>query len=275
VSDNWLDDPTVTTREKRAFNARFARRLAGESLGARRPPELAAFRLVEMIEGELPRWRCPAVYASLLAIQKAQSQSLLQQHGGAMSDAELIAISVEKGGASVLADLHLVAPEAGPSERRFAFGYGVFLQLLDDLQDVEDDLADGHDTLFTRAVGQGVELDGLAGRLARFTDVVLAAAPFSGPSCADRIDLIRRNCRALLVGCVAENPRRFSRAFCRRLEAEWPLTLRAQRRLRRRLRQRFSNVLSRRGEDGIAKALAELAPPALRGEPGPAVRIGS
>jgi len=273
VTDNWLDDPTVTSREKRAFNARFARRLAGESVEATRPPELAAFSLVEMIEGELPRWRCPAVYASLLAIQKAQSRSLLQQRGGAMSDAELLAVSVEKGGTSVLADLHLVAPEAGPSERCFAFGYGVFLQLLDDLQDVEEDLAVGHDTLFTRTARQGVLLDGLGGQLARYMDAVLDDERFSGPSWADRVDLIRRNCRALLVGCVAESPRRFSRAFRRGLEAEWPLTLRAQRRLRRRLGRRFSNVLSRMGEEGIARALAGLAPPAPSERPDLAAAI--
>jgi hypothetical protein len=91
-------------------------------------------------------------------------------------------------------------------------------------------------------------------------DAVLDDELFFGPSWADRIDLIRRNCRALLVGCVAESPHRFSRAFRRQLEAEWPLTLRAQRRLRRRLRKRASRVVSRLGEEGLANALAELAP---------------
>jgi hypothetical protein len=260
ATDNWLDDPTVTNLEKRSFNARFARRLAGESLEATRPPEPAAFQLVERIEGELPRRRYPAVYASLLAIQEAQSRSLLQHRGGTLSEAELLAVSVQKGGTSVLADLHLVAPTAGPSERRFAFGYGVFLQLLDDLQDVEQDLAAGQDTLVTRTAHQGALLDGFVGRLARFMDAVLDDERFFGPSSGQRIDLIRRNCRALLVGCVAESPHRFSRAFRRQLEAEWPLTLRAQRRLRRRLRKRASHVVSRLGEDGLANALAELAP---------------
>jgi hypothetical protein len=80
----------------------------------------------------------------------------LRQQGGDPAEDALIECTVAKGGASVLTDLHLVAGRATPAEARFAFCYGaVFLQLLDDLQDVASDLRAGHQTLATRAARRG------------------------------------------------------------------------------------------------------------------------
>jgi hypothetical protein len=260
VTDNWLDDPGIASDSKRSFNERFGQRLAGLPVCARGEPEAAAWRLVERIEEEFPRDDCPSVYASLLAIHGGQLRSLRQHDGVTMTDAELLSISVEKGGSSVSADLHLVAGQTTPAEERFTFGFGVFLQLLDDLQDVEADRAAAHETVFTRAARRG-PLDEAAGRLARFIDAVLADARFSGPAFADRIDLIRRNCRALLVSSVAEHPKRFSRSFRRRLARQWPVSFRSQSRLRRRAVTRWRALESR---SDIASSVAGF----LDSEPG-------
>jgi hypothetical protein len=223
----------------------LGKRLAGLPVAAGGECDAAAWRLVDQIEQEFPRCDYPSVYASLLAIHDGQMRSL-DQHGGTdLTSAELVSISFEKGGSSVLTDLHLVSRVAEPIEERFAFGYGVFLQLLDDLQDVDVDLGAGHETLFTRATRSG-PLDELTARLSRFIDTVLASdGPFGGPDFADRLDLIRRNCQALLVGSVAERPRRFSRRFRRDLERQWALSFRAHRRLRRRAIRRWSAARSR------------------------------
>jgi hypothetical protein len=240
VTDNWLDNPAIPPHAKRSFSAWLSGRLAGEP----RPPgnrhQAAVGRLVERIEAEFSRERCPAVYQSLLAINDAQTTSLRQHAEARLSQAELVAISMAKGGSSVLVDLHLVASCSTASEERFAFAYGVCLQLLDDIQDVEADLAANHQTIFTLAARGGV-LDEVAARLAQFIDAVLLSSErFGGAVYADRIDLIRRNCLALLVGSVAEQPRRFSRAFRRRLARQWPVSFRSHRRLHRRALARWS-----------------------------------
>lgn len=266
LTDNLLDDPGLPAAAKRSFNAWLGRRLAGEACFAR--PRSAdplarqrgADALVGLVEEDFPRRRFPDLYASLLAIHGGQVASLRQQGGAReVTDEELLSISCAKGGSSVVADLYVIAGQASVEEERFAFGYGVFLQLLDDLQDVEDDLAAGHETLFTRAARRGA-LDEPAARLARFIDALLDGGPlFTGPTFADRIDLIRRNCRALLVGAVAERPRRFTRRFRRRLEAVWPLGLAGMRRLRRRAQRRWrraDEALRRR--TGSASALELL-----------------
>lgn len=239
LTDNLLDDPAVAGDAKRAFNHRFGRRLAGLPVRAAGAGEAAVFRLVGRIEGAFPRRRFPGVFASLLAIHGGQVLSLTQQDDPGLSDGDLLAISCEKGGTSVLADLYLVAGTATAAAERFAFGYGVFLQLLDDLQDVERDLAAGHQTLFTRAAARG-PLDAPAAALANLIDRVLDDPELLGaPDFADRKDLIRRNCRGLLVGALADQERRFSRRFRRAVARRWPLSFRAMRRLRRRAERRF------------------------------------
>jgi hypothetical protein len=247
LTDNMLDDTRIPDGAKRAFNERFGRRLAGLPVGPAGEIEAAAFRLVRRIEEEFPRRDCAEVHESLLAIHRGQVMSLSQQDDPGLSGAELLAISCEKGGASVLADLYLVAGSASPLEERFAFGYGVFLQLLDDLQDVELDLAAGHQTLFTRAARRGHgAIEALTSRLARFIDrVLLEGERFAGHEFADRRDLIRRNCRTLLVSAVAMQPRLFGRRFRRTLEGQWPLGFRAMRRLRRRAQRRFRDAAER------------------------------
>jgi hypothetical protein len=171
VTDNLLDSPDRTVDEKRGFNARLGARLMGDALTASCAGEASAFRLVSQIEQEFPRRAYADVWESILAIHRGQIASL-RQHGPPLSENELVDISFAKGGASVLADLYLVVGEATPAEERFAFGYGVFLQLLDDLQDVKADCAARHQTLFTLAASAG-RLDALTARLVAFVDIVL------------------------------------------------------------------------------------------------------
>lgn len=242
LTDNRLDDTTVSPAAKRAFNERFGRRLAGARVCPEGAAEAAVFRLIETVEEEYPRDRFGDVHQSLLAIHAGQVKSVTQQDDPNLSDARLLSISCEKGGSSVLADLYLVAGAASPDEERFAFGYGVALQLMDDLQDVEHDRAAGHQTVFTRAASRG-PLDEPAARLLHFIDGVLDDGPcFAGPAFADRKDLLRRNCRSLVVGSMAEHPWRFTRGFRRRVAVQWPFALPAMRRLRRRAQRRFADA---------------------------------
>jgi hypothetical protein len=257
LTDNLLDDPGVERGAKRAFNERFGRRLAGLPVRPAGNREAAVFRLVERFEDEFPRGDFAEVYESLLAIHGGQVRSLIQHDGAWLTDREILEISCEKGGTSVLADLYLVAGRASPAEERFAFGYGVSLQLLDDLQDVEGDLAAGHQTLFTRAARRG-PLDAMTARLARYIDRVLDEELAGRPELADRKDLIRRNCRTLLVGAVAAQPRRFSRRFRRALARQWPFTLRAMGRLRRRAALRYRATEARQRERTSTSLLDRL-----------------
>jgi hypothetical protein len=259
-TDNLLDDPDVAPQAKAGFGLRLGRRLCGAPVLPRSTHEQKAFALVDHIETQYSRARHPDVFRSLLAIHRAQQRSLAQQRGdGACDEGTLLRISVAKGGASLLADGYLVAGQLGPEEAELCFGYGVFLQLLDDLQDCRADREAGHATLFTRAAATGT-LDRVTGRLHRFMHRVLGESPrLSGPAFEARKDLILRNCTALLVGAVGEHRRRFGPSFLRQIEQRWPVDFGSMSRLRRLAERRFravARVLSRRtGTDSVLDLL--------------------
>ena len=243
-TDNYLDDPAVDGAAKDAFCRSLGPRLAGEPVVPRDARQREIFRLVELIEDQFPRESFPEVYLSLLAIHQGQVKSLTQQ-GRPQSpwESDLLGISVEKGGASVLADGYLVAGRLTPEEADFLFGYGVFLQFLDDLQDAALDRRSNHMTLFSLAAGRW-PLDRLAGRLVTYMRRVLgSSARFAGQRFAIVRDLIERNCIFLLVAAVADNQELFSRAFIRALEEQWPLGFAAMLALKRRGQKRYGRTL--------------------------------
>lgn len=243
-TDNYLDAPEVSGAAKKAFCQDLGRRLAGEPVAAGDARQRQIFRLIEMIEGQYPRASFPEVYLSLLAIHRGQVKSLTQQ-GRPQSpyESDLLGISVEKGGTSVLADGYLVAGRLTREEAGFLFGYGVFLQFLDDLQDAAADRQAHHMTLFSQTAGRW-PLDRLASRLVGYLRRVLTSSPrFAEPRFAAVRDLIERNCLFLLVGAVAKNEKLFSRAWVRALEEQWPLDFSTMRKLEGRGRKRFEKTL--------------------------------
>ena len=89
-----------------------------------------------MFEEQYNRIDFPEVYQSLYAIQKGQTDSLKLLKSNGLSENEIRRVCFEKGGASVLADGYLVAGKLTKKEEQALFGYGVYLQLLDDIQDL-------------------------------------------------------------------------------------------------------------------------------------------
>ncbi len=250
LTDNFLDDPAVPDVAKAAFNRRLGRRLAGLPVAAADLRERGVFALVGEIEDQLPRAAFPRVFEALLAIHRGQCRSLAQQGGpgGAPAAGELLRWSVEKGGTSVLADGFLVAGELSAEEAEFLFGYGVLLQLLDDLQDASADREAGHRTLFSAAAGgrpaepapDRAAFDRLVGRLARFGPRVLARAErFEAPGWETAFDLIRRHCPLLLIQAVGDQRELCGRSMAARIEAHAPVRFTALPGLRRRLARRW------------------------------------
>jgi hypothetical protein len=226
------------------MNRLLGRRLRGEEVSPLDECQRGIFRLVDIIEDHTSREELPEIYLSLRAIHRGQIESLRQQSGDPdLGTEQILRLSVAKGGASVLADGYLAAGVLSRPEAEFCFGYGVFLQLLDDLQDVCADREAGHATLFTLGAERG-PLDGPTSQLYQFMHrVVKSSERFSSPRYADLKDLILRNCTFLLVGAVAESPRLFSHRFRRSLERRWPFRFASMRRLKRRASDRLGQAI--------------------------------
>ncbi len=149
-SDNLLDDPSLSGTDKFNFSNRFEARLKGIPVAANDTREEKISRLVALIEEQYPRNSYPDLYDSLLAIHTAQTRSiLLQQNTANLTREQVLKICFDKGGTSVVADGYLVAGNLTPLQQRFLFGYGVWLQLADDIHDIEEDNTKEMKTLFS------------------------------------------------------------------------------------------------------------------------------
>ncbi len=234
--DNVLDDAAMPESAKLGFVGRLRDRLEGAAPAASSPAEERLAALVRLIERRFPRPAFPGVYRALLAIYNAQVRSLLQQRpGGAATAGDVLALSLEKGGASVLADGYLVAGALGAADEDFCFGFGTVLQLADDLQDLAEDARQGHRTLFSAAAGDG-RPDDLVLRLESYLGAVLdRAREGASPSRRALCDAIGGGLALMFRESVGKRPRGFSRSFVRRARRSFPVRFSYLKKLRRKL----------------------------------------
>jgi hypothetical protein len=201
-TDNYLDDHTVGPAYKQAFNRRLRLWLKGEPGPPATAHESKVYELVRLIEKNVPRASARDLYVSLLAIHDAQSRSLRLRREHRPTDEEILAVTFEKGGTSVLADAYLAVGTLTPAQVEFAFGWGVFLQLVDDLQDLAEDASSGIVTPFSQSVGQ-VQFNHLTNRLIRFGDAILTRLDgFRGKQLAPLKHLIRDSAITLIISAA-------------------------------------------------------------------------
>ena len=244
-TDNCLDDLRLERAAKLAFGDWLTLRLSGAKAPPRDLHAEQVCRLVGMIERLYPRAEFPEVYLSLRAIHQAQMKSLDQQDAARTWDKPaLLNLSIAKGGTSVLTDACLVRGSLTDDEAEFMFAYGVLLQLMDDLQDLRDDLANRHTTIFTRQTGFG-PLDEVTARLWAFTQQVLwSFSRFASAQPCSLKSLIQDNLRLLLVQTVARNHEFYTPDFVRRMEASSPVRFCYLAGQEKTLAGRYSQVLA-------------------------------
>ncbi len=218
-SDNYLDRVDISRKAKLRFSERFRDRLRGEMAFAEDDREAAIWILVGLIEEQYPRAEFPEVFDCLLAIHRAQEQSIAQlEASDQFDDVRLLVMSCAKGGSSVMADACLSHGWLSPQESRFSFEWGVLLQLGDDLQDVRADLERGSVTLFSRAAATGTPLDSLVLQLLRFSERV-GAKMDDLPNGNEMLrELLRMSWRSLIIGAIAESHEFFTPLFLKEAE---------------------------------------------------------
>lgn len=240
-SDNFLDRADVSREAKLRFSERFRTRLRGEELGAADERETALWALVKLIEEQYPRADFPDVFACLLAIHRAQEESIVQlRNGKDRTSADVSKISCAKGGSSVLADACMARGWMSEEESRFSFAWGVLLQLGDDLQDLHEDMQRGSVTLFTQAVAMGTPLDGLVVQLLNFSDRVANQMDELNEGTETLKKLMRMSWRSLIIGAVANAHEYCSPAFLVEAERSSPFRFEF-------LRSRHERLTSKQG----------------------------
>ncbi len=221
-SDNFLDDPDVTEEEKQLFSKRFNQRLHGKQVSPQNFTEEQLFKLVGMFEDEFQRDMFPEVYESLYAIQKGQTDSLKMNGNNGIGDKEIRTICFEKGGASVLADGYLVAGKLTREQEQALFGYGVYLQLLDDIQDVKEDSMAFTKTMFSCLPEQ--DLGSFVNRSIHFGRAALEEMRcYTGAQNNEFLDLMNRSIETMIIESAGLNHTWYEKNYLEELEKYSPL----------------------------------------------------
>nr|WP_320023984.1 hypothetical protein [uncultured Acetobacterium sp.] len=242
-TDNYLDDPEVSLKEKQNVSERFRMRLSGEQIEPDNDYEAALFNFVGIIESQYVRADFKELYESLLCIHDAQYNSLMQHNEMASPyEKDVLGISAEKGGASVLADAYLVKGKLSDVQVDFAFAYGVLLQLCDDLQDAKEDLNNEQMTIFSVTLKKW-PLDKLTNALFDFSNRIMAESyqNLDHEEAHKMIPFLKKNLILLIFEAISQNQDFYSNEYIKSIEKYLPFRMAYTRKLYKKLKRNYAN----------------------------------
>lgn len=241
--DNYIDNTHIDKNQKKEFNKKIRNRIQGELYTSDNNYESDIDKLFNMIENQYDRAEYNEVYDSLLCIQTGQEKSLYQQSKISMPyEKDIIGISFEKGGTSVLADGYLIKGNLTDEEAEFMFGYGVFLQIIDDLQDVDEDKKNGHMTIFSQIAGK-YKLDKLANRLFRFINRINYENEMKlTAKSQELINIIFYFSELMVIEAIFKNSKYFSKKYIKKLQSYSIFKYKYFRNIKRKFCKNFNSL---------------------------------
>ncbi|MDB3083394.1 flagellar protein FliS [Clostridioides difficile] len=243
-TDNYLDNTNINEIDKVLFNSWLEKRLLGEQIKPNNYHESKVSQMIDYIESVYPREKFKEVYESLLLIFKSQVKSLKQQDRKSnLCKGELLSISIEKGGSSVLVDGHLISGLMTKEEIEFCIGYGFLLQVSDDLQDIKEDLKFNHETVMTETIKNGT-LDKITNKLINFTIELIDGFKINNKN-ESVITMIKNDCLMLILFSVVYNAEFFSKEYIKEIEKFIPYTISYS----LEIKEKFKNVDVLNNED--------------------------
>lgn len=223
LTDNLLDNPNILQAEKHEFSKRLEKRLKGNILKPTNTEEKDIFDMISLIEKEYSRKSYPQVYESLLLIHDAQTNNLKNQYMN-LEKRYIKKSTFEKGAASVVADGYLVMGDLTQSQMDFLIGYGIVLQLADDLQDIEEDEAVNHTTIANSCPNK--ELQEYILNLLKLSEKILDKIDFNEDYMNKGMKIILlRSMETLISDAVLKNKKRLDTYFYKKISKASPIGL--------------------------------------------------
>lgn len=220
-TDNYIDDTKSSPADKQEYNQLIRDKLLGKEVLPRCEHYKKTCELLQAIAAQYPREKDDRVYTLLLMMLEAQEKSLYQQQSDTtLSEAERLNISIFKGGVSVLVDRFLVNKELTPADLHFYLGFGFFLQLADDLQDIKDDSENGYQTLFTVDLSMGHE-EKLVNKLLHFLHNIMDSYSAENDTFKN---FVLASSNQLIYTSLCGSKEFFSQEYRRNIEKYLPIT---------------------------------------------------
>ncbi|MDV4150075.1 hypothetical protein R0131_04415 [Clostridium sp. AL.422] len=242
-TDNYLDNTNINEMEKKKFNCKLKRRLNGEHIEGSNSHEKSVYKLVSYIEEDFKRNDYCELYEALLSIHEGQIKSLKQQDILSIPyEEDILGISIEKGGSSVLVDGFLTKGKIDKDEIYFCIFYGFLLQLIDDLQDIKSDINNTHITIMSQLVPK-YNLDKIVNKLINFTVSLLKEENcFKGENIPELKELIKTNCIMLILFSVIFSKEFFSDEYIKVIDEYLPFSIKYIEKIKFKLRKKFKKI---------------------------------
>ena len=255
-TDNYLDEPNISMEDKIGFNERFRERLCGKHILGLNERESKVFELIKFIELDFPRNAHKNVYEALISIFEGQEKSLFQQKKiSCPYECDILGISIEKGGASVLSDGYLIDGKLTEDEERFAYGYGFFLQLCDDLQDVDIDKQCNHMTVMSQIAGK-FYLDVLVNKLINmFYKILEDDKCFRCTNSVEIKELIESNCMLMIFMAVVSNEKYFTKKYVNEISVYLPFTIRYARKFQGKIKKKVLEIQKKFSQEKLEEII--------------------
>lgn len=225
-TDNYIDNKAYSNKDKQNYNRLIRDKLEGKKVYPSSSYEQKTCELLDKIEASYPRNQDSTIYTLLLLMLDAQEDSLKQHRRHSQEQAhnltpdEILDISVNKGGLSVLIDRYFVQKEMTEDDLTFYLSFGLFLQLADDLQDIAEDYEQGSQTLFTADLRSEPE-EQLVNKLLHFLHRIMDQYPSDNEQFKQ---FLLSNCYQLIYSSIAGSKEFFSQEYLDQLEKYLPVT---------------------------------------------------
>jgi len=215
-TDNYIDSKSYSAGEKKQYNQIIRDKIEGNITHPNSIHQKKTCDLLQEIESKYPRNNDSTIYTLLLMMLEAQEDSLQQQNTiKALTSEERLDISLYKGGISVLIDRFFVEKEITEEDLIFYLEFGFFLQLADDLRDINEDRSDANQTIFTLDF-QFEQQEKIVNKMLHFLQRIMESYQAEN---ATFKDFILSNCYQLIYISVAGSKSFFSKEYLDQLGA--------------------------------------------------------
>jgi len=256
-TDNVLDDKALTSEYKCDFNKKLKKIILGQRVELQSKYENRLYDLIDMINKEYDRSSFYNLFQSILAIQDAQENSICQQEKVLTPyEKDILNISLLKGGTSVLADGYLVKGDLTRQEINFMLGYGIMLQLCDDLQDVQEDIKNNNITIFS-LTAKHWELDFITNKLINFIDNVIDVQlkDFHYEIKKDMDEFLKQNCLMLAFLSMSKSSKYFSEGYLNEIEKYMPFRFSFLKSIEKNSQKKLKKVKKKYSEEAFIEMI--------------------
>lgn len=220
-TDNYIDSIQYTDKQKLEYNQIIRDKLEGKEVHPTSLHQQKTCDLLQAIETEYPRDNNSTIFMLLLMMLEAQEESIRQQKKGfSLTCEERLDISLYKGGISVLIDRFFINKEITEADLNFYLGFGFFLQLVDDLQDIKEDSEQGNQTIFTVDF-QSEQEESIVNKILHFIHNLMTTYQAENDIFKN---FILSNCYQLIYSSIIGSKEFFSDEYIDQLENYLPIT---------------------------------------------------